>query len=495
MTTLKSGESLTAPADESVHHPADFPVFLRLAGHRALVVGGGAVALRKVRRLLRSDARVAVIAPSLIGELRELALAGAITHVSADFTPARLDGCRYAVAATDDHVLNAAVADAATRRGIFVNVVDDAELSSAISPAIVDRAPVTVSISTSGLAPVLARRLRERIEQALPARLGALARFMGAARPRLNPQLPPHSRRMLWERFLDGAGRDAALRGDDARASAALALAAAGVSLRGEVYLIGAGPGDPDLLTLRALRLMQQADAILYDRLLDPAILTLARGDAEQICVGKRCGQKGMPQAAINAELVRRARAGQRVARLKAGDPFIFGRGGEEAEELAAHGIPFQVVPGITAANGCAAYANIPLTHRDHASSCVFITGHTSATGELDLPWPSLARRDQTIVIYMALRSLPHLCQRLIDAGLPTQCPAVVIENGTRSDQRVLEGTLATLPRQAALADIDGPSLVIIGEVVSLRRRLSEATPPQSAAQAPAADRMAVSVA
>ncbi len=449
-----------------------FPAFLRLDGHRVLVIGGGEVALRKVRLLRRSGARVEIVARELHPELAALAASGNITHLDTDFAAQQLDGCRYAVAATNDTELNSAVAEAAGTRGIYVNVVDDALRSTAVTPAIVDRAPLTVAISSGGAAPVLVRRLREQIETLLPANLGALARFISQGREVLKGELPVNARRAVWEWFLDGPGAEAVLSGDAARGEATLRSLTRQAGQTGEVYLVGAGPGDPDLLTLRALRLMQQADVVLYDRLLSQGVLELVRRDAERVFVGKRRDQHTVPQGEINAELVRRAQAGQRVLRLKGGDPFVFGRGGEEIETLAAHGIPFQVVPGISAANGCAAYAGIPLTHRDYAQACVFVTGHPKADGTLSLPWDSLTCRGQTVVIYMGLGSLSTLCETLMQHGLPADWPAALVEEGTRATQRVIAATLQTLPTQVQQAEVTGTSLVIVGEVVRLRERL-----------------------
>jgi uroporphyrin-III C-methyltransferase/precorrin-2 dehydrogenase/sirohydrochlorin ferrochelatase len=452
--------------------PVYFPAFLRLDGSRVLVVGGGEVAARKVRLLLRSAAQVEVQARELNPELEQLAQDGVIAHAGAAFDPARVTGCRLVVAATDDRALNLAVAAAAGAANVPVNVVDDAEHSTFITPAIIDRAPLQVAISTGGAAPVLARRLRERLEAMLPAGYGRLAAFLQRQRPRVGGALAGHQRRGLWERFLDGAGAEAALRGDDAAAERELAALLAGAPVRGEVYLVGAGPGDPDLLTFRALRLMQQADVVLYDRLLPPAVLDLVRRDAERMFVGKRRNRHTVPQDEINAELVRLALQGKRVLRLKGGDPFVFGRGGEEIETLAAAGVPFQVVPGITAANGCAAYAGIPLTHRDYAQACVFVTGHARADGTLSLNWPLLAQRGQTVVVYMGLQTLAQLCARFVAHGLPPDWPAALVEEGTSAAQRVVVGTLETLAGKVAAAGVHGVSLVIVGEVVRLRERL-----------------------
>ncbi len=448
-----------------------FPVFARLDKEPVLLVGGGEVALRKARLLVKAGARLRVAAREVLPELAALP---DVTVVGSEFAPEQLVGMRLCVAATDDAALNRRVAAAAEAAGIWVNVVDDPAHSRFITPAIIDRSPLLLAISSAGAAPVLARRLREQLETRLPATLGAVARFMGAARQRLKDQLPMMRRRAIWEQFLDRGGDEAVHRGDEAAAEAILnALVAENPAAVGEVYLVGAGPGDPDLLTFRALRLMQQADVVLYDRLVAPAILDLVRRDAERVFVGKRRNQHTVPQDEINAELVRLAREGRRVLRLKGGDPFIFGRGGEEIEQLAAQGIPFQVVPGITAASGCAAYAGIPLTHRAHAQTCLLVTGHAKADGQLSLPWDTLARRGQTVVVYMGLSTLPTLCAQFIAHGLPEDWPCALVVEGTLPSQQVLTGTLTSLPAKVAAADINAPSLLIVGTVVQLRDRLN----------------------
>lgn len=445
-----------------------FPLFLKLAGERVLVVGGGEVALRKVRLLRQAGARVEIVARALHPELAASGLAAA----SAEFRPEQLDGCRLAIAATDDAALNAAVAAAARARGIPVNVVDDEAASTCVTPAIVDRAPLLVAIASGGAAPVLARRLREQIEALVPAGYGRLAAFLGRMRARLRT-VPVDARRKHIEQFLDGPGGERVLGGDEPGAERLLDALVAGSAPPGEVYLVGAGPGDPDLLTFRALRLMQQADVVLYDRLVAAPILERVRRDAERIFVGKGPKQHEMSQQEINALLVALARQGRRVLRLKGGDPFIFGRGGEEIGSLAAEGIAFQVVPGITAANGCAAYAGIPLTHRDYAQSVTFVTGHARQDGALALDWPSLAKRGQTVVFYMGRGALPGLCEALIRHGLPGDWPAALVEEGTSPRQRVVTGTLSSLPPAVEAAGVSGPSLVIVGEVVRLRERLN----------------------
>lgn len=447
-----------------------FPVFLRLCDQPVLLVGGGEVAARKLRLLLRAGAAVQIVACERNDEVQSAIDSGAAQYLAAEFSGALVNRQRLVVAATDDAALNLAVAAAAQRANIPVNVVDDVELSSFITPAIIDRQPMLVAISSGGAAPVLARRLRERIETMLPAGYGRLAAFMHRQRARVKAYEDVSPRR-IWERFIDGAGAEAALRGDAAVADQKLDELLAGISPRGEVYLVGAGPGDPDLLTFRALRLMQQCDVVLYDRLVSADIMELVRRDAERLYVGKARSAHAVPQDEINAELVRHAKAGKRVLRLKGGDPFIFGRGGEEIETLMENGIAFQVVPGITAASGCAAYAGIPLTHRDYAQSCVFVTGHARKDGELELHWDQLARRGQTVVFYMGLQALAQICTALHEHGLPSDWPAAIIESGTSPQQRVLTGTLATLPQR--VADVKGPSLLIVGEVVNLRDKLA----------------------
>jgi uroporphyrin-III C-methyltransferase/precorrin-2 dehydrogenase/sirohydrochlorin ferrochelatase len=448
-----------------------FPIFLRLKEARVLVIGGGEVAARKIRLLRKAGARIEVAARELNPELAGMAAGGELSHGGTEFDPAAITGCRLVVAATDDLALNARVAAAAMAANVPVNVVDNPDLSTYITPSIVERAPVTVAIGTGGAAPVLARRLRERIETLLPVAYGRLGEFMGRQRPRVKA-LPPEARRKLWEDFLDGPGPERLFVGDESAAAIELESLLRGEPPRGEVYLVGAGPGDPDLLTFRALRLMQQADVVLYDRLVSPAILDLVRRDAERLFVGKKRSLHTVPQDEINAELVRLAEQGKRVLRLKGGDPFIFGRGGEEIDQIAARGIPFQVVPGVTAASGCAAYAGIPLTHRDYAQSCIFVTGHARADGTLNLHWDQLARRGQTVVIYMGLATLPELCRQFIAHGLPPDWPAAIVEDGTSRQQRVLAATLADLPGQVARSDVKGATLVIVGEVVRLRERL-----------------------
>jgi uroporphyrin-III C-methyltransferase / precorrin-2 dehydrogenase / sirohydrochlorin ferrochelatase len=449
-----------------------YPVFLKLHGQRVLLVGGGEVAARKLRLLLRAGARVGIVAAELGAEVAAACEQGRAGHLGPAFEPAQLSGCRLAVAATDDAGLNASVAAAAEDAGVPVNVVDDIALSRFITRAIFDRALLWFAAPSGGAAPVLARRLRERIETWLPAAYARLADFMQRRREVVRSATGRGEPRGIWERFLDSPAAERALAGDEAGAEAGLQALLQDRPQTGEVYLVGAGPGDPDLLTFKALRLMQQCDVVLHDRLIAPQVLELVRRDARRLFVGKARSQHAVPQEQINAELVRLAQQGLRVLRLKGGDPFIFGRGGEEIDTLMAHGIPFQVVPGITAASGCAAYAGIPLTHRDYAQSCVLVTGHARKDGTLDLHWDQLARRGQTIVVYMGLHTLPALCAELIAHGLPGDWPAAMIEEGTSPSQRVVVGTLGDLPQRVEAAALKGASLLIVGEVVRLREQL-----------------------
>jgi uroporphyrin-III C-methyltransferase / precorrin-2 dehydrogenase / sirohydrochlorin ferrochelatase len=461
-------ERLTAPPEAMDY----LPVFIRLNGQRVVLVGGGAVALRKAQWFLKAGARLTVIAPSLTAELTAAVARGEVAHSAAAFAAGQLSGAALVVAATDDREVNSAVSRAARARGIPVNVVDDAELSSFIFPAIIDRAPVLVAVGSCGQAPVLARRVREQIEALLPARLGALARFMGRRRAAIRALLPARARRPFWERVAHGPLAAQVLRGDEASAAQTFArelnsarLTAAPAAPLGEVYLIGAGPGDPDLLTLKALQLLQQADVILYDRLANPRLLERARRDAERIFVGKESGAREQ-QEHINQLILSLARAGKRVARLKGGDPLVFGRGGEELALLAAHEIPCQVVPGITAALGAAAGAHLPLTQRGLASSVTFVSGHAAEGASTD--WRFFADPAHTVVFYMGVARLRQIIERLRAGGAAATHPAALIEQATLPQQRVLRGSLADIEQRAQEAGIAAPALLIVGAVAAL---------------------------
>ena len=386
-----------------------------------------------------------------------------------------LQGVCLVIAATDDEPLNARISEDCKGLGIPVNVVDAPALCSVIFPAIVDRSPLIVAVTSGGDAPVLARLIRAKIETWIPATYGQLAGLAKKFRAQVKGLFPDvQQRRVFWEDVFQGPIAESVFAGKLAEGERLLQDKVNGAAPRalGEVYLVGAGPGDPDLLTFRALRLMQQADVVLYDRLVAPAIIELCRRDAERIYVGKRRAEHAVPQEEINRLLVKLAKEGKRVLRLKGGDPFIFGRGGEEIEELAAEGIPFQVVPGITAASGCAAYAGIPLTHRDHAQSVRFVTGHRK-DGSFDLNWADLVSPSQTLVFYMGLTGLADICQQLIAHGRAASTPAALIQQGTTQQQRVYSGTLSNLAELVAEHEVRAPTLVIVGEVVSLREKLA----------------------
>ena len=450
-----------------------FPTFLDFRGADVLVVGAGEVAARKLRLICRTPAAVTVVAPEACAEVRQLAAAGRMVWLDRAVQPDDILNQRYVVAATNDGAVNRDVAQRARQANIPVNVVDDADACTAITPASIDRDPVVVAIGSEGAAPVIARRLRERIEALLSPGLGRVARFVRDQRSRIHPNLPGERRRLVWERFLDGPGAAAVEAGDlDAAVQALEQAAEQAAAPTGHVALVGAGPGSPDLLTLRALRLMQDADVVLHDRLVPPQVMELVRRDAQRIDVGKQQGRHPVPQQRINALLIEQARAGRRVVRLKGGDPFIFGRGGEEITDLAAAGVTFEVVPGVTAANACSAYAGIPLTHRDHAQSVIFVTGHRKADGELSLPWATLARPAQTVVIYMGLGSLAESMRALEAAGCPATRPVAVVQDGGLPSQRVVTGTVAGIAEQVAAAGLRSPALVIVGDVVALREQL-----------------------
>lgn len=451
------------------------PLFHNLKSAPVLIIGGGDVALRKARLLAEAGAVLHVVTREALDEVTALvARQGGQLHLRG-YREEDLDGVRLVIAATDDEPLNARVSREAKARGVPVNVVDAPELCSVIFPAIVDRSPLMVAVSSGGDAPVLARLIRARIETWIPAAYGQLAGLAKRFRSRVKAALPDvQQRRVFWEETFQGPIAESLFAGKPAEAERLLEEKLAGSSAKalGEVYLVGAGPGDPDLLTFRALRLMQQADVVLYDRLVAPAIIDLCRRDADRIYVGKQRADHALPQEQINRRLVELAKEGKRVLRLKGGDPFIFGRGGEEIEELAAEGIPFQVVPGITAASGCSAYAGIPLTHRDYAQSVRFVTGHLK-DGSCALPWRDLVASGQTVVFYMGLVGLPVICEQLIRHGRGADTPIALVEQGTTVNQRVITGTLADMPQRVADQSVRAPTLIIVGEVVRLRDKLA----------------------
>ncbi len=455
----------------------NLPIFLKLKDQPCLIIGGGDIALRKIRTLLTANARVKVVAPEVCDGVADLIEKQIVTHAAHPFSESDLIDCKLVIAATNDRNVNQHVSVSAQARNLPVNVVDDPALCSFIMPSVIERDPVQIAISTGGQSPVLARLLRARLESLIPSSYGRLAALTGEFRDRAKQRFPDfRQRREFWEKVLHGHIAELLFSGQGKMARDQLENAfdehAEHYDSSGDVALIGCGPGDPDLLTFRALRLMQQADVVLYDRLVAPEIVDLARRDAERIYVGKKRDQHTLPQESINQLLVDLAKQGKRVVRLKGGDPFIFGRGGEEIETLAENQVSFQVVPGITAASGCSAYAGIPLTHRDHAQSCMFVTGHLK-DGSIDLNWASLTQPNQTVVIYMGLIGLAAICKELIAHGLPAAKPAALIQQGTKPNQKVLIGTVETLPEIAEKEVIKPPTLVIIGNVVSLHETLN----------------------
>lgn len=448
------------------------PIFLRLRGRPALLIGGGTVATRKARFLCRAGARVTVVAPAIDPQLAALLAAHDGSWQQRRYRAGDLADQDLVIAATPDAAVNRAVAEEAGRLRLPVNVVDTPALCSFTFPAIVDRDPLLIAMGTGGASPVLARWVRRRVESLLPAAVGRLAAFLGARRERLRDAVADESaRRRLWEELVDGPIAEKVLAGDEAGADQALAARLAGGEPAGEVLLIGAGPGDPDLMTFRALRLLQRGDVVLYDRLVGPGILELARRDAELMYVGKRRSEHSVPQEKINETLVALAHAGKCVVRLKGGDPFVFGRGGEEIEQLAREGIPFQIVPGITAANAAACYAGIPLTHRDYAQSVRFVTGHTR-DGQLRHRWDSFRSESETLVFYMGLGGLSIICEQLQRHGRRPATPVALVERATTPEQRVITGTLATMSQIVAREGATPPTLIIVGDVVQLASRL-----------------------
>ena len=466
------------------------PIFLDVRGRKGLVVGGGDVAARKAALMLNAGAEVTVVSPvPLAAAFAQLSGAERVHHRQAAFAPALLDeGFDAVYAASEDEALNRQVHDAARARHLPVNVVDTPELCSFIMPSIIDRSPVLVAIASGGEAPVLSRLLRARLETLIPSAYGRLAHLAGRFRDKVRERFPTTTeRRKFWERvFLSPVAEMVfASREQDAEVALKQLLDSESAELpTGEVYLVGAGPGNPDLLTFRALRLMQQADVVVYDRLVSPPILDMCRRDADRVYVGKERDNHAVPQEEINLMLVRLAKEGKRVLRLKGGDPFIFGRGGEEIETLTEHGVPFQVVPGITAASGVASYAGIPLTHRDYAQSVAFVTGHLK-DNTVNLDWDSIGRPNQTVVIYMGLKGLASLCQGMIEHGMAADTPAAIVQQGTTPNQRVVTATLGTLPAVAEQAQLKPPTLIIVGHVVKLHEKLAWFKPEGHAAATP----------
>lgn len=451
------------------------PLFFDLKKKSCLLVGGGAIATRKARLLHKAHAIITVVSPTIDETLATIVKESGGEHITSDYETRHLDNKTLVISATDDEVVNIRVAKDCHARSLPVNVVDNPKLCSVIMPAIVDRSPLIVGVTSGGESPVLARRLRTQLESSIPARYGDLGQLASEFRQQVKDTFSDEDqRRRFWEAVLNGDVAEKALSGDlnQARDLLQKKLARNECDSQGEVYLVGAGPGDPDLLTFKALRLMQKAEVVLYDRLVSEPILDLVRRDADRVYVGKQRDKHAVPQQQINQMLLEYARQGKRVLRLKGGDPFIFGRGGEEIDLLAEHNIPFQVVPGITAASGCSAYSGIPLTHRDYSQSVRFIAGHLKS-GDANYPWQEFVSDQQTLVFYMGLKGLPAICQHLIDHGKPPNTPAALVERGTQPDQKVHVSTIAALPQSIADKTVHAPTLLIIGDVVSLHKKLN----------------------
>ena len=452
------------------------PIFVDIKNKPCLVVGGGRVAARKLKMLCKADANLTLIARDINSDVAELCKKYGVSVQLREFSDTDVNKQRLIVAATNNPELNKHISNICKQHNILVNVSDDFKNGDVVLPSVIDRDPIQIAVTTGGASPVLARMLRSNLERCTPSAYGALASLVEKFRNDVAQHISDEkSRRRFWEEVLQGPIAEMALAGKLEVAEETLQRKLLkndfSTNETGEVYLVGAGPGDPDLLTFRALRLMQQADAVVYDRLVSEQIMNLVRKDAEKIYAGKQRANHALQQESINELLVRLAKQGKRVLRLKGGDPFIFGRGGEEIETLMSEGVHFQVVPGITAAAGCASYSGIPLTHRDHAQACIFVTGHLR-DGTVNLNWKMLANSNQTIVFYMGLHGLKIICEQLIHHGLVDSTPAALITKGTTPDQRVLIGDLSTLPNLVDEQHVQGPTLIIVGSVVSLHTKL-----------------------
>ena len=452
------------------------PIFINVRQNPCLVIGGGDIALRKINLLIKAQAKVDCLSPLFCEGITNLSQNGDVNLIQKRFESDDIKDYAIIIASTDDSSVNALISKSAKKARIPVNVVDSPELSSFIMPSIVDRSPVIIAVSSAGRAPVLARIIRAKLETVIPSAYGVLAEIAGEYRQKVKDRFSKiKDRRAFWESIFSGVIAEKVFSGriNEAKDDIEKQLKRVSEIELGEVYLVGAGPGDPDLLTFKALRLIQQADVVLYDRLVSKGVMELVRRDSELIYVGKKGGsQESTRQIDINDQLVELAKSGKRVCRLKGGDPFIFGRGGEEIESLSEHGIPFQVVPGITAASGCSSYAGIPLTHRDYSQSCRFVTAHLK-NGTTNLPWDEFVIDQQTIVFYMALSGANYICQKLMEHGMDKDMPIAIIEKGTMPEQKVYISSLTKLPDLLATEDIHAPTLMIVGEVVKLNEKLN----------------------
>ena len=452
------------------------PIFINVRQNPCLVIGGGDIALRKINLLIKAQAKVDCLSPLFCEGITNLSQSGDVNLIQKRFESDDIKDYAIIIASTDDSSVNALISKSAKKARIPVNVVDSPELSSFIMPSIVDRSPVIIAVSSAGKAPVLSRMIRAKLETVIPSAYGVLAEIAGEYRQKVKDRFSKiKDRRAFWEFIFSGVIAEKVFSGriNEAKDDIEKQLKRVSEIELGEVYLVGAGPGDPDLLTFKALRLIQQADVVLYDRLVSKGVMELVRRDSELIYVGKKGGsQESTRQIDINDQLVELAKSGKRVCRLKGGDPFIFGRGGEEIESLSEHGIPFQVVPGITAASGCSSYAGIPLTHRDYSQSCRFVTAHLK-NGTTNLPWDEFVIDQQTIVFYMALSGANYICQKLMEHGMDKDMPIAIIEKGTMPEQKVYISSLTKLPDLLATEDIHAPTLMIVGEVVKLNEKLN----------------------
>ncbi len=447
-----------------------FPAHIDLKGRPVVIIGGGAEALAKARLMLAADAALSLIAPEfsadVIAELK-----GKVQLVAREPVVADVEAAALLFIADTEEAEARRWAEVARMAGVLLNVVDQPALCDFTTPSIIDRGRVTVSISTGGAAPVLGKKLRADIEALLPPQLGSLADFADRYRETVKATIAPQDRRLFWETFFDGPIAAQVLAGDARGAhEAMLALInrpQADEEKTGAVHIVGAGPGDPDLLTIKALRLLQRADVILHDRLVSDEILSLARRDAERLYVGKAKSNHSVPQEEIEARLIALARQGKMVVRLKGGDPFVFGRGGEELDALRKAGIPAFVTPGVTAATGCAAAANMALTHRDCAQAVTFVTGHAKGEADPALDWAALAALKNTLVVYMGVTKAETIAGKLIENGRGAETPVAVVENGTRDNQKIVKGALGDLASLIDAGGIKGPAVLVIGEVAA----------------------------
>lgn len=447
-----------------------FPAYINLQNRPVAIIGGGEAGLRKARLALAAGANVKVIWPEIAKATREELHESAVfierAPNEADFEDAAL-----VFIALNDVGMAERWAQIARNAGALINVVDQPALCDFTTPSIIDRGRLTVAISTDGAGPVFGRALRAKIEAMLPRRAGALLEFAQSYRDAVKGKVAVDDRRAFWEAFFDGPIAAQVLAGDERGAHETMLAALnseAGAERNGVVHIVGAGPGDPELLTLKAFRLIQSADVILYDRLVSDEILALARRDAERFYVGKAKAEHAVPQEDIEAHMIALAREGKIVVRLKGGDPFVFGRGGEELEAVRAAGIPVYVTPGITAATGCAASAGLALTHRDHAQAVTFVTGHAKGDADPALDWAALAALKNTLVVYMGVGKAAAIANNLISNGRAGATPVAVIENGTRENEIIVKGTLVALPALIEAGGVKGPALLVIGEVAAL---------------------------